>query len=152
MTLLELFQSEGSEIVEALKESLDRNGVNASGRLRASIEAEATEDRLIVSAAGYALSAEDGRGPSKKGSNPGILKNQIENWLEAKGIPVWSGFTRKSQAYVIARKIHKSGTKLFREGGNSGVLSSVINDRLIDEISARALDRDWETRKPVISL
>ena len=138
MTLRELFEEEGQQIVSDLRASLDANKVNASGRLRKSIRAEVTDDRLLITAAGYALTAEDGRGPTKK-SGDGELEKKILKWLDQKGVPIWDGYTRKGQAYVIARKIHKEGTKLFRKGGNSGVLSNVLNEKLLDRIAAKAL-------------
>lgn len=138
MTLKALFEREGEQIVGDLRASLDANKVNASGRLRASIRAEASENRLLITAAGYALTAEDGRGPTRQNGD-GAVRRNIEKWLSQKGIPLWQGYTRKQQAFVIARKIHKEGTRLFRRGGNSGVLSSVLNERLLDEIAAKAL-------------
>lgn len=148
MTLRELFEEEGQQIVSDLRASLDANKVNASGRLRKSIRAEVTDDRLLITAAGYALTAEDGRGPTEKPGD-GQLQKRIRKWLDQKGIPIWEyrdkntgklkKYTRDGQAYVIARMIHKKGTKLFRKRGNSGVLSNVLNEKLLDRIAAKAL-------------
>lgn len=138
MMLEEYFKEAGKGIVTDLQQSLKRRRVNASGRLSRSIREEVKGDRLTISAAGYVFATEDGRKPTKKAGD-GVLKKKIEGWLEDKGIPIWEGYTRKSQAYVIARKIHKDGTRLFRRGGNSGVISDVINERLLDEIAADVL-------------
>ena len=137
MSLKALFEKEGQQIVNDLRSSLDANKVNASGRLRASITSEATDDRLIISAFSYITTSEEGRRPTSKGGT-GILRKRIERWLEDKNIPEWENTSRESQAFVIARKIHQSGTKLWQEQRRSGVLSSVLTEQLLTDIIEKA--------------
>lgn len=139
MTLQELFEREGEVIVSELRKSFDRNRINASGRLRDSLLSEATKDSLIVSGADYVFNVEDGTPPTKSGRPTYFLQRSILKWLDDKGIPEWQGRTRDQQAWVISNKIAKEGSSLFRSGGNSGVLSDVINEKLLDSIAAKAL-------------
>jgi len=140
MTLRDILQQEGDQVVASLRNSLASNNVNASGRLSNSIQAEVNKagDRLTVSAFAYIFTTEDGRAPTKN-PGPGVLRPRIREWLDQKGVPEWPGMTRDAQAFVIARKIHKDGTRLFRRGGNSGVLSSVLTEELISRISLKVL-------------
>lgn len=130
MILKQLFETAGEGIVSDLQKSLKDRNVNATGNLSRSIRFDATEKRLVVSAAGYVFNVEDG---TKPGS--GVTPGAIEKWLQAKRIPVWQGSSRQSQAYVIARAINRRGSQLFLKGGNSGVLSSVINNKLLDRLA-----------------
>ena len=141
MSLRNLLAEEGKRVVDDIRRSVAEKNVNATGNLSRSLLFEATPDRLTVSAAGYVFTTEEGRGPSRGGTEPGELRRQIEVWLAAKNIPLWEGYTRKGQAFVIARKIHNEGTRLFRRGGNSGALSSVLNDELIEQITAKIADQ-----------
>ena len=140
MTLRDILQEEGDAVVMSLRNSLAANKVNASGRLSNSIRADVNKagDRLTVSALAYIFTAEDGRAPTKN-PGPGVLRPRIREWLDQKGVPAWPGMTRDAQAFVIARKIHKEGTRLFRRGGNSGVLTDVLTDELIARISIKVL-------------
>jgi hypothetical protein len=140
MSLREALAAEGKRVVKDLRDNLSKRDVNATGNLSRSLLFHADNDGLQVSAASYVFTVEEGRGPKKSGESLDDLKKQIEKWLNAKGIPVWKGYTRKWQAFVIAKKIDKEGTALFRRGGNSGVLSSVLNEELIDRITRRVSD------------
>ena len=139
MTLQELFEREGEIIVSELRKSFDRNRINASGRLRDSLLSEAEPNRLTVSGADYVFNVEDGTPPTKSGRPTYALQRSIKRWLDDKGIAEWEGRTRDAQAWVISNKIAKEGSSLFRSGGNSGVLSDVINEKLLDSIAAKAL-------------
>lgn len=135
MMLREFFEHTGEGIVNDLKTKLRERKVNATGNLSRSIRFDATEKRLVVSAAGYVFSVEDGTGPGSA-----VTASAIEKWLDAKAIPVWQGSTRKSQSYVIARAINRRGTRLFQKGGNSGVISDVINNKLLERLAEQVAE------------
>lgn len=139
MTLQQLFEREGDAVVQALRESFDRNRINASGRLRDSLLSEAEPDRLIVSGADYIFNVEDGTPPTQSGRPTYALQRAIKRWLDDKGIAPKEGTTRNEQAWQISSKIAELGTQLFQNKGNSGVLSDVINEKLLDSIAAKAL-------------
>jgi hypothetical protein len=101
---------------------------------------QADNEGLLIDGASYVFTVEEGRGPTKDTSGNGDLYRNILTWLVAKGIQPTKGSTREQQAFAITNKIHKEGTQLFRRGGNSGVLSSVLNDELIARITERVAD------------
>lgn len=136
----EILQQQGDRIVRRLREQLSQRRVNASGNLSRSIRANAGANELIVDANSYVFHVEDGRGPSKSGSSPGKLYPRILQWTIDKGISAKNDAERRSMAYAITKKIHESGTRLFRKGGNSGVLSEVINRETVDKIESAVAD------------
>ena len=72
-------------------------------------------------AAEHIIYLEDGRGPTSptgpymKSPDGKSLTETIAAWIDAKGLDL--------NPYAVAKKIHKEGTKLYRQGGKSGVLS-----------------------------
>ncbi len=57
----------------------------------------------------------------------------IKQWADARGIGKF--------AYAIARSIHKKGTELYRNGGRTDIVSNVVNESLIDQMSADMLSK-----------
>lgn len=125
----------GAEIVEKLRydirnKKITRFGaVNASGKLANSLRYEVKGGKLRVYALGYAPVMETGR---KGGKRPPV--SAIEQWLSDKGIAP-QGISKKSLAYLIARKIGKEGTEIYKQGG-SDLISGVINQQLIDHLQS----------------
>lgn len=96
-------------------------GMNASGRTIASLQVIPSNTGGKLVASDHIIYLEDGRGPTSpfgpyqldpEGRN---LVEIIEQWADAKGLIL--------NPYAVAKRIHKEGTKLYRQGGNSGVLS-----------------------------
>lgn len=90
----------------------------------------------------YIAALEDGRGPTKTNtpSNP-TLQEAIEEWLQFAGIPTPQGFKdQRSFSFAIAASIHAKGTRLFQQGGRSGVLSETITERSFDELINQLAD------------
>ena len=109
-------QAVGMEIVAEAKTNLRRNRTNNTGVLSASGKVQKTNDGNVDagffssgSSDGYAASVEYGRGPSaRKGAIP--LSQTIKAWVRRKlGVPYGKELDRA--AYLIARKIHRHGTK-----------------------------------------
>ena len=134
-----VLRTEGERVVELLRDALKDNNVNASGNLSRSIRSEVhelgSEVQLLVSATNYVFTTEEGRKPT---SNPGkgVLFPRIYQWTIDKKIPVPGGQTRAQVAWAMTKSIHEKGTRLFQKGGNSGVLSDVLNNKLIDGIGS----------------
>jgi hypothetical protein len=111
------------------KKATRRNGpVNASGNLAKSIRYELAEDVGTIYAAGYAFAVEFGRGPGKM---PPV--KSIRAWIDAKGIEP-TGISKDSLAFLIARKIAREGTDIYKEGGKSGILSGVVNAQAMEAL------------------
>lgn len=108
-------QSVGLEIVAEAKKNLNQNKTNNTGVLRSSGKVQKDNDGIDAgffaegSTEGYASYVEYGRGPTKKaGQIP--LRTTLKAWVHRKlGIPY--GKELDSATFLIARKIHRKGTK-----------------------------------------
>lgn len=131
----EILRGFGERIVKQLKSDIMNKDVtsfgpvNASGKLRDSIRYEVSDGTLRVYALGYSYYLEHGRKPGKRPP-----KESIAQWIQDKGI-VPDGISVNSLAYLIARKIGEKGTIIYQQGG-SNLLSSIINDQLINDIKS----------------
>ena len=81
----------------------------------------------------YIMTLEHGRGPTKEGATAGnpTLREGLLIWIKSRGIqPV--DITQESLAYLMARKIHREGTQVYREytlkGKGTGILSNIIGN------------------------
>ena len=132
--LLEYFNSIKQQIIDAAMQL----GMSASGKTLSSLQVVETPNGYELQANSSIYFLEHGRGPTTvpKG-NPGNpdLVQIIQDWIDAKGLDL--------NAYAVANTIHKSGTKLYRAGGNSGILSVPLNldtlDQVFDTIAAQYL-------------
>ena len=108
-------QDVGLEIVAEAKRNLNQNKPNNTGMLRSSGKVQKEGDGIDAgffaegSSEGYASHVEYGRGPTKKaGQIP--LRTTLKAWVHRKlGIPY--GKELDSATFLIARKIHRKGTK-----------------------------------------
>lgn len=108
-------QSVGLEIIAEAKLNLQRNGTNDRRTLSGSGKVQKDKNGVDAgffaqgSTEGYAAHVEYGRGPTKKaGQIP--LRTTLKAWVHRKlGIPY--GKELESATYLIARKIHRKGTK-----------------------------------------
>jgi len=102
--------------------------MNASGKMADSLGYSFDGKTLrIFSSEKFFTVLETGRKPGKA---PPI--SVVEKWLDDKPVAL-QGITKRSLAYLIARKIGKQGTKLFQQGGKSGVISDYTNAAYIKE-------------------
>lgn len=119
---MELVASE----LEALKQRIIENhrsaGQVASGRTIASLKVEITEDGGVLWGRSAFGALETGR---KGGKVPAGFWKIIRQWMDDKGIQVEKP---DSFAYLVARKIAKEGTQLFRNGGRSDIYSPEVKD------------------------
>lgn len=114
---MKAMQSVGLSIIAEAKSNLNANKTNNTGVLRASGKVQKGEDEGTIDAGffsssgkdGYAAAVEYGRGPSKRrGTIP--LEDSLKAWVHRKlGVPY--GKELDSAAFLIARKIHRKGTK-----------------------------------------
>lgn len=120
--VMELVASE----LEALKQRIIENHRNAgqvaSGRTIASLKVEMTEDGGVLWGRSPFGTLETGRKPGKV---PAGFWKIIRQWMDDKGIQVEKP---DSFAYLVARKIAKEGTQLFREGGFYKIYSPEVKD------------------------
>ena len=81
---------------------------------------------IIYSTEKYFTVLETGRKPGKQPPSDPIRK-----WIEAKGVA--RDISSKSLAFLIARKIGREGSLLYRKGGKSGIISEYINSKYIQD-------------------
>ena len=138
---------EGLRTVAAIRESMRKSNVNATGKTSAEIGFEATDSRLIVYGPAHVLALETGRGPRVSSSNSNLWE-RILTWMRAKGIA--TGMSLKemtSLAKFITYRINQRGTRLYNSpppdvygrSKPSGVISKPI-DEAIDRINKRIAD------------
>lgn len=117
-------------------EEMDATGYGPSdntGEAKNSLKFEITDKgiRIFSDMPGrpfnYLFTLEDGRKPGKM---PPV--QNIQQWLEQRGINP-PDISQKSLAFLIARRIGREGSTIYRKGGKSGVISEAINDRIIRE-------------------
>lgn len=109
-------QAVALDIVAEAKDNLDKNRTNAFGTLRKSGKVQKAEDGTVDAgffsseqSNGYAEFVEFGRGPSKnRGAIP--LEDSLKAWVHRK-LGIANGKELDSATFLIARKIHRKGTK-----------------------------------------
>jgi len=115
------------DLVAGIRENIRTKNVTGHGPMHTTGAAEDSlfyriEDNALIigSKWKYIRVLEDGRRPGKF-----VPLAPIEKWLSDKNIA--SNIPRKSLAFLISRKIKNEGTALYKQGGNSGILSEYIN-------------------------
>ncbi len=112
-------------------------GQKASGRTIASLYVEVSEDSGTLYGRSPFGTLETGRKPGKV---PRDFQGIIRQWMKDKGIvappiPYKTSRPHKytpqergelSMSYLIARKIRRDGTRLFRQGGRADIYSNEI--------------------------
>ena len=119
------------EVFEQAKRDIianhERAGQVASGRTRDSLSVEVTSDTTSATATMYGrkyfAALETGSQPWKKQYKhpPRPFVDTIQRWMDDKGIEGVS-------AYLVARKIMREGTKLYRDGGRQDIFTPVMED------------------------
>jgi hypothetical protein len=126
--LLETF---AQNLIKGIQENIRSKQVTPFGAMHSTGQAENSlfyridANRLIIGSTwAYITVLEDGRKPGKF-APPEV----IEKWIEHK--PIISDLSKKSLAFLINRSMKEKGSLLWRQGGNSGVLSDYINQDYI---------------------
>jgi hypothetical protein len=129
----------GNEVLGKLKGNLERDRAIASGALYQKMDFSATImgstfQFVLDMGVDYWKAVDKGRGPTKKAG--GDLYGAILKWVNVKA--TFGGFqgvqnisdkqVQRGLAYVIARKIHKKGSK-----GNM-FYSNVVTDQRLDKL------------------
>lgn len=120
-----------TEVFEQAKRDIianhERAGQVASGKTRDSLSVEVTSDTTSATATMYGrkyfAALETGSQPWKKQHKhpPKPFVETIAKWMTDKGIDGVS-------AYLVARKIMREGSKLYRDGGRQDIFTPVMED------------------------
>lgn len=119
------------EELNALRQRIIDNhlkaGQKASGKTIASLRVEADDNGGVLYGRKAFGTLEKGR---RGGRVPKGFYQIIYQWMQDKGIRVERP---KSFAYLVARKIAREGTKLYRQGGRDDIYSNEI-PKAVDNI------------------
>jgi hypothetical protein len=135
----DILQSFAARFIQDLRESMDSSGVTASGNFNKKLKATVTPNTVVVEGERYAGAIELGRKPTSGGGN-GELRKAIRSWIDDKGISP-ADISKDSLAFIITRKIHREGTKLYRGTDSYGrtkpsrVITGVIEDGRIEKLA-----------------
>lgn len=139
-----------------IQEALEKNNINATGKLSESVTYKVTEKdfvyELTISANDYFTTAvQVGRRPTrkKKWDKPGIVRKKIRQWVQDKpNLAIPSNMTVEEFVNATTNKIHKSGTELWinvgSKGKTSGILEGIFSDKRIDEVEKLLTDKAQE--------
>lgn len=123
-----------TEALEGVKAAIIQNMSskrrNASGRSVRSLRVEVLGNIGYLWGSRSFMTMETGR---KGGRVPKGFHKIIEQWIRDKGISVYATSTNpeaniRSAAYLIAKKIAREGTTLYRRGGNEDIYSKASLD------------------------
>lgn len=155
-SISQILEDFGNEVLGKFKSNLERDRAIASGALYQKMTFRSTimgtEFHFVLDmGVDYWKAVDEGRGPTKKAG--GNLFNSILTWVNTKA--TFGGFqnvqnisdkaVQRGLAYVIARKIHKKGTK-----GNN-FYSSVITEQRLDKLRKDLTAAGGEDLRAVIT-
>lgn len=133
MTNDEIIKEEIDAILDDIIQVYEQSGRKASGQFEEGLEAVYEPNKATIR--GFVYLA--GRGKTKKKGKAGepTVQQQILKWLKTRGIrPIEENMKLSSLAYLIARKIHKEGTKRSEW---LKIYEQVITPQRIDSIIQR---------------
>lgn len=110
------------------KDPTGKGPMNNTGKMADSLKWRFDGKELIIySTEKYITVLETGRKPGKMAP-----PETIQAWVKTK-LGKSDDKEVKSIAYLINKKISEKGSLLYQRGGNSGILSSVINEEYVNE-------------------
>lgn len=135
--MIDILTSQGNSVISQIKENLASTGTNATGEtgnsLRLEVKNEGFKQILKIYGRPYFMTVETGRKPTPEYKPSQQFVASIKKWMEAKNV--------EGSAYGIAQAIHKKGSKLFREGGRTDIVSNVVGESFVQSISKEILDK-----------
>lgn len=115
------------------------NPAHASGRTERALSFNAGDDFLELLGPEHAQALISGRRPTSSGAtaNEPRLREILAQWAKDKGLVLKRGQTYEQLGYVLARRIHREGTGLYRAGGESGIFQAVLTRQFLDKLLAQ---------------
>lgn len=132
--ILKYLEAVKDEIAEQIQNVNPVTGfkMDASGKTIQSMQVIPSNTGGKLVAGGWIIYLENGRGPTSptgpyQHSDDSLL-DIITQWIKDKGLDL--------NPYAVTKKIHKEGTRLYRLGGKSGVLSIPLNGAGLSDLYA----------------
>lgn len=135
--ITKLLQVELSSLKERIAQNIVSSGSNASGDTIRSLFVQITGEGSVVRGVLYGRpffgALETGTKPWRNQyvHPPAFFVDIIQGWIDAKGLDL--------NAYLVARKIMRQGSALYREGGRTDIYSNEI-PLTLDKIQKKAAD------------
>lgn len=119
---------------QQIQSNLQSTGTNASGETSKSLEVvqESNGDITKLVGRGYFGVVETGRKPGKRPPQSKILE-----WVNIKFPSIVNEYQKRGLAYIIAKRIGETGSKLYRDGCRNDIYSNVITDENIKKLMER---------------
>ena len=105
--LFKILDDWANEVIADIRQVLIDKDINATMRLSNSIRSEIKDDELIIWAIKHSIWTDRGRGATQRDEGGKLLK-AIAEWIDARNLQL--------NKYAVTAKIHKEGTKAFRDG------------------------------------
>jgi hypothetical protein len=135
-TVKEILNAFGLESVEIIRSNMQRAGQNATGETSASIRSEMiTDERVQVSGPDYVYVLEKGRGP-RKSSERSDFSDKLERWIVKRGVHLSMNKTVAQATRSLQYLINKRGTKLFRQGGRTDIITPIFAESRFKKLTA----------------
>jgi hypothetical protein len=128
------------EILEQFGRAIVPELQAVSKRFADSIEMDANENSLIISASPYIGTLIDGRPPTSSGAATGspTLQKIIRKWIDEKGIIPRAQAGRapslEQLSWAISKSIHVHGDKLYQQGGGNNIFDGIITNERINNL------------------
>lgn len=130
-------------LISRIRNNIRRKSAGSTGRTASLLRAEATDQVGTLFGPDYIEALELGRGPTRRGNQGGpTLRERVEKWIVTARIRPRDDITVKQLVFLITRKIHESGTRLFIERRMSGILTESITQEVINEFAANLTERN----------
>ncbi|WP_298204404.1 hypothetical protein [Flavobacterium sp.] len=108
----------------------DELGLRASGKYEQELEAQVEGNKLLMLGAGHSEYMEHGR---EAGKFP--PRSMISDWIDTKeGLPAVFREKKDQFVFLVSRKIARDGIRVPNQYNLGGVVSSVLEDWLANEL------------------
>ena len=126
-----------------IRRNIRRKSAGSSGETGRRLRWEATSEVGTLFGPDYIEALEFGRGPTRRGNTGGpTLRQRIEQWIRIARIRPQDDISISQLAFLITRKIHEQGTRLFITGSQSGILTEAITQDVINDFADRLEERN----------
>lgn len=119
-----------TEAIEKIHKEFKARIPRATGGMQDSLETIVTSRHAVLLGDEYIEALETGRSPRKASKDSGFAARLFE-WMKAVGFPDASMVKAKQLAWYI----NKYGTKAYREGGKTGIISDFNIDIHINKLA-----------------